>query len=123
MSVDHGVTVAIIGETGIGWFDVAKAGLLEVNGIIWTAGTQEIYRGHVATVTQDCPLFARTVKENLCYGAKTITTGTFSTELISESAMREAMSLACLDNWIESLPDGLDTVLTDGDRQVSGGQK
>ena len=55
-----------------------------------------------------------TIRANLCFGLEAET---------SIEAIRSATRLAAVDDWIESLPDGYDTVLGDRGSRLSGGQR
>lgn len=62
---------------------------------------------------EDAHLFATTVRDNLLVACGDAT----------DDAMMGALSAVGLGSWIESLPRGLDTVLTAGAASVSGGQR
>ena len=85
------------------------AGLITpTSGQIWTWKGVEI-----AYVSQDQCLFARSIRENVSFGAKTPP---------SDEAMWVALSKACMDTFVRSLPNGLDEELTEGENMGSGGQ-
>uniref|UniRef100_A0A672G490 Antigen peptide transporter 1-like n=2 Tax=Salarias fasciatus TaxID=181472 RepID=A0A672G490_SALFA len=67
----------------------------------------------IAVVSQDCLLFARSVRENIKYGR----------ENASEEEMIEAAQLASAHSFITGLPSGYDTDAGEKGGQVSGGQK
>ena len=64
-------------------------------------------------VLQKNTLFSGTVKENLCWGK----------ENASDEEIKEACRIACVDEFIDRLDAGLDTVLGQGGVNLSGGQK
>lgn len=65
-------------------------------------------------VTQDVVLINDTIRANLCFGLS---------DTVSDEALSAAARLAAIDEWIESLPDGYDTVLGDRGARLSGGQR
>ena len=71
------------------------------------------YRQHIAVVPQTPILFTGTIRENITYGEKDV----------SESFLNEIIKSANLDEFIESLPDGLDTMITEHGSNLSGGQR
>ena len=92
-----------------------------VSGIVFCRGERLIYesrhlatwRGLISLVSQDSLVFKRSLRENLCYGAGETGDG----ELV------KALQMTSLDEWVDSLPDGLETVLHGREKQLSGGQR
>jgi len=74
------------------------------------------WRGAIGYVSQDSPLMAGTVRDNLCYGVDAE---------IAEDATRiqEAARAAYADEFIEALPKGYDTEVGDRGVKLSGGQR
>ena len=70
-------------------------------------------RGQIGIVQQDVFLFAGTVRENIAYGRLGAT----------EDEIRDAARRARLDSVIQSMPDGLDTIIGERGVKLSGGQK
>jgi subfamily B ATP-binding cassette protein MsbA len=70
-------------------------------------------RGHIALVPQDSPVIAGTVAENIAYGRADA----------SEEQIRKAAELAGAARFIEQLPDGYDTQITEAGQNLSGGQR
>ena len=68
----------------------------------------------LALVPQTPFLIAGTIKENICYGIHTE---------VSLTDLKEAARRAYIDDFIESLPDGYDTVIAEGGNNLSGGQR
>ena len=64
-------------------------------------------------VLQKNLLFSGTIKDNLRWGNKDAT----------EEDMMRACKMACIDSFVNALPDGLDTVTEQGGANFSGGQK
>ena len=117
-----GQTVAIVGPTGAGkttvinllmrFYDV-NAGEIRIDGTELRNATRASLRGAFTMVLQDTWLFHGTILENITYG--------------KESATREeviaAAKAAHIHDYIESLPRGYDTILSDDGVNVSKGQK
>lgn len=68
----------------------------------------------IALVPQSPFLIAGTIRENICYGIH---------RKVTEEEMKEAAQKAYLNDFIESLPEGYDTVLAEGGNNLSGGQR
>lgn len=69
-------------------------------------------RRHVGMVTQDVQLFRATIRDNL----------TFFDESIPDSRLHEVLEELGLDEWLASMPEGLDTKLEAGGAGLSAGQ-
>lgn len=74
------------------------------------------WRGAMGYVSQDSPLMAGTVRENLCYGVDARVAG-------DETRLREAAHAAFADEFIDALPKGYDTEVGDRGVKLSGGQR
>ncbi len=117
-----GSTTAIIGSTGSGkstlinliprFYD-ATSGQILFDGIDIKKIPQKILRDHVGFVPQSAVLFTGTIKENICYGKKDAT----------DEEVKEALSVAQASNFVSKLPDQLDTFVSQGGKNFSGGQK
>ncbi len=68
----------------------------------------------IALVPQNPFLIADTIKENICYGVH---------NKVTMEEIKEAAAKAYIADFIESLPDGYDTVLAEGGSNLSGGQR
>ncbi len=68
----------------------------------------------LGVVSQDVVIVNDSIRANLCFGLK---------EPVSIERLRAAARLAAIDDWIESLPEGYDTVLGDRGSRLSGGQR
>ena len=75
--------------------------------------TEESLRKHISIIRQDPFLFNRTIKENF----------TVIDENVDLETIRKYCKIACIDEYIMSLPDKYDTVLGEGGVNLSGGQK
>ena len=117
-----GTTVAIVGPTGAGkttvinllmrFYDV-NGGAVSVDGVDIREATRRSLRGGFTMVLQDTWLFCGTILENITYGKENAT---------REEAIAAAKA-AHIHEFIEALPEGYDTVLTDEGVNISKGQK
>ncbi len=122
LHIKSGETIGIIGATGS-----AKSSLVNLISRLYdvTAGTLKVggndvrkydlvtLRDNVSVVLQKNVLFTGTIYDNLRWGNKNAT----------EEECRRAAKLACIDDFIESLPEGYNTKIEQGGSNVSGGQK
>ena len=68
----------------------------------------------IALVPQNPFLVAGTIRENICYG---------NHKKVTNEEVKEAAKRAYIDDFIESLPNGYDTILAEGGNNLSGGQR
>ena len=119
--VEPGQKVAIVGPTGAGkttmvnllmrFFELT-GGSIRIDGVPTTELRRETLHSMFAMVLQDTWLFEGTVRENLVYNMTGIT-----------DDMLERVCRACgLDDFVHSLPQGFDTVLSES-VSISAGQK
>ena len=117
-----GQTIAVVGPTGAGkttiinllmrFYDV-NSGEIKIDGIPAYDITRTSLRKAYTMVLQDTWLFHGTVFENIAYGKEGATL----------EEVKEAAKSAKIHNYIEHLPQGYDTVLTDGGTNISKGQR
>lgn len=121
-SVKNGETVAFVGASGAGKTTIlnlvigflhATAGEVLIDGKNIDKLKLQSYRKHIAVVPQTPILFTGTIRENITYGA----------EDIDDKFLNEVIKSANLDDFISSLPDGLDTRITEHGANLSGGQR
>ena len=120
--IQSGMTVGILGGTGSGkstlvqliprLYDVT-AGTLKVGGVDVKDYDIQTLRNAVSMVLQKNELFSGTIKDNLRWGNPNAT----------DEEMEHACRLACAHEFIEKFPDGYDTYIEQGGKNVSGGQK
>ncbi len=122
LHIHSGETIGVIGGTGsaksslvnlISRLYDANQGSVKVGGIDVRDYDLDTLRNQVAVVLQNNVLFSGTILENLRWGRKDATL----------EECQEACRMACADEFIGQLPDGYDTVITQGGTNVSGGQK
>ena len=120
--VAAGQTVALVGRSGGGKTTMTHliARLYDAtSGTVSVAGTdvkklkQDSLRAAVGYVTQDAHMFHDTIRANLEYARPNAT----------EAALWEALEAAQLKTLVESLPDGLDTVVGERGYRLSGGER
>ena len=122
LHIRSGQTVGILGGTGsakttlvslIPRLYEATEGTVRVGGRPVSDYTMEHLRDAVSVVLQKNTLFSGTIRENLLWGDPNAT----------EEQLWAACRAACADEFLEKMPDGLDTDLGQGGVNVSGGQK
>ena len=116
LSVKIGGAVGIAGVSGGGKSTLLKliSGLYEApNGIITVMGVSSPIERirNVAMVMQNAVLFPASIRDNITCG-----------HLMDEAEIINACEAACLCDWINSLPAGLDTFVGERSGRVSGGQ-
>ncbi|MCB1247641.1 MAG: ABC transporter ATP-binding protein, partial [Acidimicrobiia bacterium] len=120
-TIQPGRVVGLLGRTGSGKSTVARLvtrlhepqhGSVLIGGsATWDIDLTDLRR-RVAMVTQDVQLFRATVRDNL----------TFFDQSIDDDRLLEALDRLELDEWLASLPAGLDTSLDSGSGGLSAGQ-
>ncbi len=122
LSVKKGQRIAIVGATGSGKTTIVNlltrfyeldGGKIYVDGMDITELPKKTLRDSIAIVLQDTVLFADTIRANIRYGNPDAT----------EDDIKFAAKTAKADKFIERLPDGYDTVLTEGGSNLSQGQR
>jgi ATP-binding cassette subfamily B protein len=117
-----GQLVALVGPSGAGKTTITSlvarlydpsSGAVRVNGVDLRDATLESVHRTVGVVTQEAHLFHDTIRANLDYARPGAT----------EEEMVEALRAAQVWALIDSLPEGLDTVVGDRGHRLSGGEK
>lgn len=122
LHAEKGNLIAIVGPTGAGkttiinllmrFYDVQQGDIL-VDGQSIYSLTRESLRKAYTMVLQDTWLFGGTVFENIAYGKENVT----------REEVVQAAKAAKIHDFIEALPNGYDTMLTDNGINISKGQK
>ena len=120
--IKPGQTVGILGGTGSSkstlvqliprLYDVSE-GSVKVGGVDVRDYDLKALRDQVSMVLQKNQLFAGSVKDNLRWGDPNAT----------DEEMIHACKLACAHDFVSAFPDGYDTHIEQGGKNVSGGQK
>ncbi|AJJ61709.1 ABC transporter ATP-binding protein [Yersinia aldovae] len=122
LQIRAGETVAFVGPSGAGKttlcallprFYELDSGKITIDGIDIRDMTQQSLRNNIGIVQQDVFLFGGSIRENIAYGKLDAT----------DDEIMAAARQARLDELIENLPDGLDTVVGERGVKLSGGQK
>jgi ATP-binding cassette subfamily C protein CydCD len=120
--VSAGQTVALVGRSGAGKTTAAhlllrfwdsQAGRITVGGHDTRDFKLEDLRRLISLVAQDTYLFNTTLSENIKLGNPAAT----------DQQLREAARLANVEEFIEALPEGYDTIVGERGAQLSGGQR
>jgi ATP-binding cassette subfamily B protein len=119
---EPGQLIALVGPSGAGkttisslvprLYDV-RSGAIRIGGVDVREATLESLRDTIGVVSQDSHLFHQTIRENLL----------FARPEASEDELRTAIEAAQIAALIDSLPEGLDTVVGDRGYRLSGGEK
>lgn len=117
-----GTVTALVGSTGSGkttcsrllfrFYDVL-GGAVKVNGLDIRTVTQKSLRDMIGVVPQNTTLFNDTIKNNILYGRRDA----------SMEDLQLAVKDAQLESFIESLPDGWESMVGDRGLKLSGGEK
>ena len=122
LSVRPGETIALVGASGAGKSTVLNlvigflrptTGRVELDGADMQGLDLRTFRRFVSIVPQESILFEGSVRENVTYGLDDVP------ERTVQDALRDANAL----EFVERLPDGIDTVVGERGARLSGGQK
>jgi len=122
LKIPKGKTVALVGQSGSGKSTLANlitrfydidSGKVLIDGIDIRDLSKKSLRHQMGIVTQDAILFNDTVKNNILLGSKDAT----------DEQVIEALKIANAYEFVENLPQGMDTNIGDSGNKLSGGQK
>src|ERR1700754_1505233 len=121
LRLQAGQRVGLVGQSGGGkstlfvllqrFYDVQQGGIT-IDGQDISRVTQQSLRESISVVPQDISLFQRSILENIRYGRPTAT---------DDEVLRAAIAARC--DFIETLPEGLSTMVGDRGVKLSGGQR
>jgi len=120
-SIKAGSKTAIIGPTAAGKSQLLylltnlispDSGSIEFDGISTEKYTKEIFHSQIGFVFQDSVIFNMSLRENIAFNDK-----------VTNESLEKAIATAELTDYIESLPQKLDTVVSERGTTLSGGQK
>ena len=128
LRIEPGEHVGLVGPSGSGKTTLTKlmlryadrdGGLIEIDGQDIACVTQHSLRGHIAYVPQEPQMLHRTIAENICYGME----GRPGVGAVDMDLVRAVGRAAYVDEFVERLPDGYETVVGERGMKLSGGQR
>jgi ATP-binding cassette subfamily B protein len=121
LRIQPGQRVGLVGHSGGGksslfallqrFYDIQRGSVM-IDGQDISRVTQQSLREAISVVPQDISLFHRSIMENIRYGRPNAT---------DDEVLRAAIAARC--DFIENLPEGMDTMVGDRGIKVSGGQR
>ena len=115
-------TVAFVGKSGAGkttifnllckMYDI-NSGEITIDGININELDKDSIRGNITIISQNPYIFNMSIKDNLRLVKSNVT----------NKEIKEACKIACLDEFINTLPDKYDSIIGEGGVNLSGGQK
>lgn len=122
LKVKANETVAFVGKSGSGKTTIFNLlckmydnyeGTITIDDIDIKELDKNSIRGNITIVSQNPYIFNMSIKDNLKLVKQDLT----------DMEMKDACKMACLDDYIESLPNKYDTIVGEGGITLSGGQK
>ncbi|KAL7547049.1 hypothetical protein ACHAWF_010368 [Thalassiosira exigua] len=118
----RGTVTAVVGPTGEGKTTISRllfrfydvlGGAVKINGVDARSLKQQSLRGSIAVVPQNTSMFNDTLKSNIQYGRRDAT----------DEEIQQVINDAQLQTFVDSLPEGWDTMVGDRGLKLSGGEK
>ena len=115
-------TVGFVGKSGSGKTTIfnllckmyeVNSGEIKIDGININELTEKAIRSNITIISQNPYIFNMSIKDNLRLVKSTLT----------EKEMIEACKMACLDEYIQTLPEKYDTIVGEGGVNLSGGER
>ncbi|WP_253298017.1 ABC transporter ATP-binding protein [Paenibacillus sp. MSJ-34] len=122
-SVQPGEVTAIVGPSGGGKTTLfslleryyrPQSGEIKLGDEPIDRYTLRSWRSRIGYVSQESPLIAGTIRDNICYGLG---------RDVSDVELRRAAQMAYADQFIQEFPDGYDTEVGERGMKLSGGQR
>ncbi len=122
LAVEPGSITAIVGPTGSGKSTLVSlllrlfdpdSGTVSIDGVDLRKLDVDSLRGNVSVALQENVLFGMSVRDNIRYVVPDA----------GDEQVLEAARVACVDEYVAGLPEGLDTVLSDRGGKLSTGQR
>jgi len=120
-TIQPGTKTAIIGPTAAGKSQLLflltslikpDSGSIEFDGININDYNKETFQHQIGFVFQDSVIFNISLRENIAFN-----------ELVTDELMERAIETAELKDFIQTLPEGLETIVSERGTSLSGGQK
>jgi ATP-binding cassette subfamily B protein len=121
MNIKAGSKIAIIGPTAAGKTQLlylltglipADSGEVEYDGKYINSYNSEAFHSQVGFVFQDSIIFNMSIRENIAFS-----------DTVTDESLQKAIDTAELKDFIDSLPEGLNTIVSERGSSLSGGQK
>lgn len=121
LSIEPGTRTAIIGPTAAGKTQLLylltslirpESGSILFDGVDINDYNKETFQHQIGFVFQDSVIFSMSLRENIAFN-----------ETVTDELMVKAIETAELKDFIDTLPDGLETIVSERGTSLSGGQK
>jgi ATP-binding cassette subfamily B protein len=121
LTLQPGSRTAIIGPTAAGKTQLLylltgliqpSSGAIRFDGVSLMDFNKEVFHHQIGFVFQDSIMFNMSLRENIAFN-----------ENVTEELMQRAIDTAELHDFVDSLPEGLDTLVSERGNSLSGGQK
>ncbi|PKG24665.1 ABC transporter ATP-binding protein [Niallia nealsonii] len=122
-NIEAGKTTAIVGPSGSGKttlfslferFYSPQQGTISIGGKSIHDFSLFSWRSQIGYVSQESPIVAGTIRDNICYGLDRV---------VPEEELQEVAKMAYADQFISELPNGFDTEVGERGMKLSGGQR